>query len=270
MLGFPVLLLMAGMFSGGLSRDLTTREVGPRRRVRQTTRRTRRTASVTRPTVRAPTARTTPVRTVSRIPTKAQPVKVVPVSRTAAVPVEPAPWPQVVPAGLPGFPGPGWVPDDPPGAGVVARAGQLLPVLWKHGEGTRKTEQTAGRWITYRATPMGKKRGVVAFRLKSEPTVSPVKTTPVRTTSAPSSVPARVVTPSPSVSLPTLRRGPPWRHMPETRIVQGKLGLTTDGKFGQNTERAVKAYQSSHGLVPDGVVGRLTWASLMGSGTAQA
>lgn len=81
----------------------------------------------------------------------------------------PVPWPQVVPAGLPPWPS-GWQPDNPPPAPVVSRAWQLLPELWAHGSGTRKTEQTAGRWITYVATYMNAARtmkGVTAFRPKS-------------------------------------------------------------------------------------------------------
>ena len=35
-----------------------------------------------------------------------------------------------------------------------------------------------------------------------------------------------------------------------------------DGIFGSNTEKAVKQYQSAHGLVPDGIIGPKTWASL--------
>lgn len=34
-----------------------------------------------------------------------------------------------------------------------------------------------------------------------------------------------------------------------------------DGKFGQLTEDAVKAFQSAHGLKPDGIVGPKTWAA---------
>ena len=81
----------------------------------------------------------------------------------------PAPWPQVIPAGLPPWPS-GWQPDNPPPAEVVSRAWQLLPILWKHGSGTRKTEQTGGRWITYVATYMNASRtmkGVTAFRPSS-------------------------------------------------------------------------------------------------------
>lgn len=35
-----------------------------------------------------------------------------------------------------------------------------------------------------------------------------------------------------------------------------------DGIFGKNTERAVKQWQSSHGLNADGIIGPKTWASL--------
>lgn len=37
-----------------------------------------------------------------------------------------------------------------------------------------------------------------------------------------------------------------------------------DGNFGPQTKAAVQAFQSSHGLVPDGIVGPLTWAALKG------
>lgn len=42
-------------------------------------------------------------------------------------------------------------------------------------------------------------------------------------------------------------------------------GLTTDGKFGPKTARAVQIFQRDHGLDPDGVVGPKTWAKLLGS-----
>ena len=35
-----------------------------------------------------------------------------------------------------------------------------------------------------------------------------------------------------------------------------------DGKFGANTEKAVKQWQMAHGLVPDGIIGKKTWASI--------
>jgi hypothetical protein len=83
------------------------------------------------------------------------------------VPASAPPWPQVMPEGLPPFGPAGWEPDQPPPIQVQSRAVALLSPLWRGGAGTRKTEQTAGRWITYVATPMGKKKGVVAYRLRA-------------------------------------------------------------------------------------------------------
>lgn len=42
----------------------------------------------------------------------------------------------------------------------------------------------------------------------------------------------------------------------------GKWG--TDGDFGPDTERAVREYQSKHGLDVDGVCGEKTWAAILG------
>ena len=36
-----------------------------------------------------------------------------------------------------------------------------------------------------------------------------------------------------------------------------------DGVFGPTTETAVKAFQTSHGLLADGFVGPITWAALV-------
>ena len=40
----------------------------------------------------------------------------------------------------------------------------------------------------------------------------------------------------------------------------GAMGA--DGKFGKNTQSAVKQFQKDSGLVADGVVGKNTWAAL--------
>lgn len=39
-------------------------------------------------------------------------------------------------------------------------------------------------------------------------------------------------------------------------------GLKVDGGFGPLTQRAVKHFQESRGLLPDGIVGKLTWSAL--------
>jgi hypothetical protein len=92
----------------------------------------------------------------------------------AAAKTTPPPWPQAKPNGLPPFPA-GWVPHNPPPQAVQTRAWQLLPVLWKQGANARKSEQTAGEWVTYVAQAMGAKKGVVAYKVRpgAMPTASP-------------------------------------------------------------------------------------------------
>ena len=45
--------------------------------------------------------------------------------------------------------------------------------------------------------------------------------------------------------------------------LQRLLGIGDDGVFGYGTERAVKDFQRSRGLYPDGVVGKATWGELL-------
>lgn len=196
-----------------------------------------------------------------------------PVVHTPSPVKAPVPWPQVVPPGLPPFPGAGWEPDSPPGAGVSARAVQLLPQLWSHGVGTHKTEHTAGRWITYVARQMGPRRGVVAYRLRKThraptPVVHREPTPPPPRRSRPRTPPPAPAPHKSPVALPTLRRG---SRGPDVVLAQQKLGgITADGIFGPKTEARVRSYQTSHGLQVDGVIGPQTWGSLFSSGGANA
>ncbi len=45
-------------------------------------------------------------------------------------------------------------------------------------------------------------------------------------------------------------------------ILQAKLGVTADGKFGPATETALKTYQQQHGLKVDGIAGPDTFAQM--------
>ncbi len=49
-----------------------------------------------------------------------------------------------------------------------------------------------------------------------------------------------------------------------TKIVQAKIGVSVDGKFGRNTQNAVKEYQTNNGLKSDGCVGLNTWKKILG------
>ena len=61
-----------------------------------------------------------------------------------------------------------------------------------------------------------------------------------------------------------------YRAGSDVKYVQAKVGVETDGFFGPGTTAAVKAWQRANGLVADGSVGPLTWARLLGGGTAPA
>jgi hypothetical protein len=194
------------------------------------------------------------------------------------------PWPGVVPPDLAPFPGGGWEYDEPPPPAVKARAAELVTPLWTRGQNAFKTEQTAGRWITYRAEIVRSgKRGVVAYRLKRKllPGAAPstmtttapaqrrpapvavaptVTTSPGMRTSAPK-IPYAIALPTyvPPVersplSLPELRYGAglkPKPPNPDVVLLQEKLGIKQDGQFGAATRDAVITFQKRVGLAPN-------------------
>lgn len=200
-----------------------------------------------------------------------------------------APWPAVVPAELPRFPGSGWEYDEPPPVDVQRRAAQLVDKLWSSGAGSHVIEQTAGRWIAYRGEIVRSgRKGVVAYRLKTQqrtpaapetmakkPAAPPrvvrspgIPQTPRAAPSATSWPPvpgsARVPLPSP-LALPMLRVGmgmPPHAPVADVALLQSKLAISADGRFGKGTLAAVRAFQSRSGLAADGVVGPNTWSAL--------
>jgi peptidoglycan hydrolase-like protein with peptidoglycan-binding domain len=58
---------------------------------------------------------------------------------------------------------------------------------------------------------------------------------------------------------PTLRR-PTTGEL--VKLMQAKIGVVVDGNFGAKTEAALRAFQLTHGLVPDGITGPKTWVAL--------
>lgn len=65
-----------------------------------------------------------------------------------------------------------------------------------------------------------------------------------------------------------VRIGPTIRYGSQgyaVKVAQRKLGgLVVDGVFGPRTRAKVKSFQRKHRLVPDGIVGKLTWTALGG------
>jgi peptidoglycan hydrolase-like protein with peptidoglycan-binding domain len=57
----------------------------------------------------------------------------------------------------------------------------------------------------------------------------------------------------------TLRRGTRGK---EVAHLQRLLGVADDGVFGPATDAAVREFQEQNDLLPDGIVGRMTWAAL--------
>ena len=174
--------------------------------------------------------------------------------------ITPVAWPQVVPSSVPPFPGPEWEPDLPPPAAVQSRAAQLLRSLWEMGPGAHKVEKTGPRWLAYQAAYTGGKKGVVAYRLRSQAPVRVVSPAP-----APAPAPkVQLVTAatSPVVRLPELRMG---MRGPDVVTLQKSFGWTkvTDF-FGTQTDAEVKKRQRAGGLPPTGVVDVATWRLLLG------
>jgi hypothetical protein len=59
---------------------------------------------------------------------------------------------------------------------------------------------------------------------------------------------------------PTLQRG---NNGSSVKEVQRILGISQDGIFGRNTDRAVERFQKENNLYVDGVVGPITWKALL-------
>lgn len=93
----------------------------------------------------------------------------------------------------------------------------------------------------------------------------------------PACVDSETPTPTPEPTpekKPTLRKGDSGKcvTLAQTELINkgyncGKTGA--DGKFGANTENAVKAFQKDNGLVVDGVIGQATWSALDGTEPAK-
>lgn len=54
-----------------------------------------------------------------------------------------------------------------------------------------------------------------------------------------------------------------YKHKNLTRLVQKAVGVKVDGKCGENTDAAIRAYQEKHSLTADGAVGLNTWKKIL-------
>lgn len=61
----------------------------------------------------------------------------------------------------------------------------------------------------------------------------------------------------------TLKKRIPMMKGDDVKWLQAELGISVDGKFGNQTKTAVLAYQRAHGLTVDGAVGAKTRYSLL-------
>lgn len=55
----------------------------------------------------------------------------------------------------------------------------------------------------------------------------------------------------------------PWKNKNLTKLVQEVVGVTADGKFGNDTRNAVIKWQAANGLVADGAVGINSWKKIL-------
>jgi hypothetical protein len=78
--------------------------------------------------------------------------------------------------------------------------------------------------------------------------------------SAPSSSVTSYVTPPPTLSVGA-PRSELVRMLQQLLVAHGEK-ITVDGYFARETEKAVRAFQTSNGLDSDGFVGPMTWAKL--------
>lgn len=60
-----------------------------------------------------------------------------------------------------------------------------------------------------------------------------------------------------------LKRSGIYRNKNLTAIIQKVVGVTADGKYGADTEKAVRVYQKANGLTADGIVGINTYKKIL-------
>lgn len=103
-----------------------------------------------------------------------------------------------------------------------------------------------------------------------EPPAGPTPPAGTDTPPAPPANPTEVTVEVPELSITSPG---PGEVLGAVKTVQSKLALIghggllgptgADGRFGPNTENAVKSFQATHGLTVDGIVGAATWPAIV-------
>ena len=88
----------------------------------------------------------------------------------------------------------------------------------------------------------------------------------------PKGIEGDVPVPTPGEDMPTLRKGAKGEYVTlmQTKLIQQGYSLEpygADGSFGNTTLKALKAFQTDHGLAADGVCGKKSWEALLSGET---
>lgn len=113
--------------------------------------------------------------------------------------------------------------------------------------------EVLGNWDHYANLPVGGSAPV------EEPPAPPVAEPPIEVPTAPTES-------EPDVQVPTLQvgsTGGPVKAVQAILNAEAGAGLVVDGNFGPATEGAVKAWQAFWHITEDGVVGPITWSTLV-------
>ena len=103
-----------------------------------------------------------------------------------------------------------------------------------------------------------------AWDVVATPVVTPVETPAVTPVVAPAATPPAPVLSADAIPASTIAKGiSKGASGGAVVIIQRVVGSTPNGTFDNGTRAAVRAFQRAHGLVADGVVGPLTWASIV-------
>jgi murein DD-endopeptidase MepM/ murein hydrolase activator NlpD len=133
--------------------------------------------------------------------------------------------------------------------GQAVKQGQVIGLSGASGKGM---ERGYGPHLHFSARIMGKHaNGQNNFDYEAFIATQPAD--------KPSDKPAPAPAAAAPVSRPTIKKGSKGKAV---AYLQSKLGITADGAFGPITDRAVRAFQTSKGLVVDGIVGAKTWAAI--------